>query len=125
MASDFDPKFDPAFQRGFDGPVVGGRASPTRPAEHVDTSPAVELPTLRGNPFIPVLWITAAVFTIAGAAGQFVGTWLSYSGSASSAALTYVLPAVLIALTPWVFAAGLAVGIAALVIHALRCRPTG
>ena len=113
MASDFDPRFDPAFQRGFDGPVVG-------PAE---ASPPTQPPTLRGNPFIPALWITAAVFTIAGAAGQYLGTFLDSSPTASSAAQEYVLPSVLIALSPWLFAAGLALGVATLVIHALRWRP--
>jgi len=112
VASDFDPRFDPAFQRGFDGPV-----------EHVEASPATQLPTLRGNPFIPALWITAAVFTIAGVAGQYLATFLDSSPTASSATQEYVLPSVLIALSPWLFAAGLALGVAMLVIHALRWRP--
>ena len=133
MASDFDPRFDPAFQRGFDGPVVGRGATPSRRVEFtpstrvepVETSPPMDLPTLRGNPFIPALWITAAVFTIAGAASQYVATFLNYSPTASSAAVEYVLPAVLVALSPWLFAAGLALGIATLVVHALRWRPAG
>ena len=133
MASDFDPRFDPAFQRGFDGPGVDRGATPARRVEAVPssavepTSTRVETslspPTLRGNPFIPVLWITAAVFTIAGTAGQYFATFLNYSAPASSAALEYVLPSVLIALSPWLFAAGLALGVATLVIHALRWRP--
>ncbi|NYF09579.1 hypothetical protein HDC94_000735 [Leifsonia sp. AK011] len=144
MASDFDPRFDPAFQRGFDGAVERSATPAPRvesvpsasveptpvPAEvqrqvvePVETSLPTQLPTLRGNPFIPVLWITAALFAIAGAAGQYFATFLNYSAPASSAALEYVLPSVLFALSPWLFAAGLALGIATLVIHALRWRP--
>jgi hypothetical protein len=159
VASDFDPRFDPAFQRGFDGPDVDRGATPARRVEgtpstpveptpvrvepmpprvepvpprvepvppgveSVETSPPTQPPTLRGNPFIPVLWIAAAVFTTAGAAGQYFATFLNYSAPASSAALEYVLPSVLFALSPWLFAAGLALGVATLVIHALRWRP--
>jgi len=146
VASDFDPRFDPAFQRGFDGSRVEPvETSPTRPSrvepvetararrvdesrrvELVETSPAFEAalpPTLRGNPFIPALWIVAAVFTLAGAASQYLATFINYSPTASSAAIEYVLPSVLITLSPWLFGAGLAAGIATLVIHALRWRP--
>ncbi len=151
MASDFDPRFDPAFQRGFDqsrvepvetsptrpSRVEPGETSPSRPhvdesrrvesrrVELVETSPpnAALPPTLRGNPFIPALWIVAVVFTAAGVWAQYFAQTLTYSPTAPTAAQEYVLPAVLSALSPWLFTAGLAAGIATLVIHALRWRP--
>lgn len=138
MASDFDPRFDPAFQRGFDGPAPAPAArqvelvetshsrahvDESRGVEFVETSPAFQPPTLRGNPFIPALWIITVVFTAAGAWAQYYAQTLNYSPTAPTAAQEYVLPTVLTALSPWLFAAGLAAGIATLVIHALRWRP--
>jgi hypothetical protein len=146
VASDFDPRFDPAFQRGFDGVSPRVESQPTRVepvetsapgrpmvegvetaratrVEPVETSPEALPPTLRGNPFIPALWIVSAVFTAAGVAAQFLAQRINYSPTAPTAAQEYVLPAVLSALSPWLFAAGLAAGIATLAIHALRWRP--
>lgn len=135
MASDVDPRFDPAFQRGFE-PVV----------EHVETttpvveprSPRVELvetttPVVEPvesppgsparNPWLATLWITAAVFTIVGALTQYVAVQVTFAPTAETPAVEYVIPTVFSALSPWLFAAGLATAIAALVIHALRWQP--
>lgn len=118
MASDVDPRFDPAFQRGFE-PIPDSRVEPVEastPVEPVETSPT-------RNPWIPTLWITAAVFTLAGALTQYVATQVRFSPTADSAAIEYVIPEVFGALSPVLFAAGLATAIATLVIHALRWQP--
>ncbi len=144
MASDqsFDPRFDPAFQRGFDadvtGPPVVERSAHVEVVDRAPKAPPVPLPlvesaaapimqdapsSLRGNPWIPVLWVTAVVFTVAGVSAQYFAQTSNYSPTAATAAAEYVVPAVLSALSPWLFAVGLSTGIATLVIHALRWRP--
>ena len=137
MASDVDPRFDPAFQRGFE-PVVEPvetttplveLVETTRPrVEPVETSLVEPVETARRaapdrNPWIPALWITAAVFTIAGALTQYVATRIRFTPTADSAAIEYVIPEVFGTLSPVLFAAGLATAIATLVIHALRWQP--
>ena len=141
MASDqsFDPRFDPAFQRGFDavvtGPPVVERSARFGVVGTTPKAPPVPLPlaesvvapitkdapsTLRGNPWIPALWVAALVFTVAGVAAQYFAQNSNYSPTASTAAAEYVVPAVLLALSPWLFAVGLATGIATMVIHGMR-----
>lgn len=140
MASDVDPRFDPAFQRGFESttPRVEGASrvepvetsAPTPPrVEPVEpsqvTPPRVELadPPPARNPWLAVLWIKAAVLTIAAVVAQYIATEITYSPTAPTATQEYVIPAVFGALAPTLFAAGLATAIAALVIHALRWQP--
>ena len=146
MASDrsFDPRFDPAFQRGFDGGLVGPavversaqveltEASPAPPrvtlplVEFVEAPSANDAPrTLRGNPWIPALWVTAILLTGAGVAAQYFAQQIVYAPTASSAVVAYVFPAVSAALSPWLFAVGLATGVATMVIYALRWGPRG
>ncbi len=140
MASDVDPRFDPAFQRGFESttprvegaeraePVETSSAQPSR-VEPVETSPVtpaqVELAdsTPARNPWLAVLWIKAAVLTIAAVVAQYIATEITYSPTPPTAAQEYVIPTVFGALAPTLFAAGLATAIAALVIHALRWQP--
>jgi len=145
MASDqsFDPRFDPAFQRGFDGGLVGPavveRSAQVELTETFPAPPRLALPlvesvgahspnqaprTLRGNPWIPALWVTAAILTGAGAAAQHFAQQMVNAPTASSAVVFYVFPAVLVALSPWLFAVGLATGVATMVIHALRWSPS-
>lgn len=128
MASDVDPRFDPVFQRGFE-PVVEPVETTTPRLEPAETS-LTEFPRLDPvetspprNPWIPILWITAAVFTIAGLVAQYTSIGISYSPTAPTAAQEYVLPTVLGSLAPTLFMAGLATAIATLVIHALRWQP--
>jgi hypothetical protein len=146
VASDVDPRFDPAFQRGFESttPRVerAERVQPGLRVERVETSPPnasqaessepspvtpprVELadPPPARNPWLAVLWIKAAVLTIAAVLAQYIATEITYSPTAPTATQEYVIPAVFGALAPTLFAAGLATAIAALVIHALRWQP--
>ena len=80
-------------------------------------------PTPARNPWLAVLWIKAAVLAIAGAVAQYIAVEITYSSTAPTAAQEYVIPTVFGALSPTLFAAGLATAIAALVIHALRWQP--
>lgn len=152
MASDqsFDPRFDPTFQRGFDAMAAGSMAA--GPLEAAPVLPIVEGsgrveqvgrvpveravveraealfvrepgPSLRGNPWIRVLWMTALLLAAAGAAAQYFAQRITYAPTAPTAAIEYVVPAMLSALSPWLFAVGLATGVATMVIHALRWYP--
>jgi hypothetical protein len=134
VASDVDPRFDPAFQRGFE-PIPRARVDPgpTPDApprvEPVETSPVTAPPVAAAdssqtrNPWLTVLWITAAVFTGLAVVAQYIAIEITYSPTPPTAAQEYVIPTVFGALAPTLFAAGLATAIAALVIHALRWQP--
>jgi hypothetical protein len=139
VASDyeeFDPRFDPAFQRGYDGPAIA--AGPPRPEpagegaespsaahrDQLESAIVVQLtqPSLKGNPWVIVLWALGAGLTLAG----ITGSWQSQArlvNRAASAADYYVIPTVIQTLSPWAFAVGLAVIAAVAVLHATRWRP--
>ena len=142
MAADFDPRFDPAFQRGYDG-----AAGPVRPAveparsvvEPVETAratrsvvepvetgrPAVEplRYDTRGNPWLRALWVVAAVFTVAGMLAAYAAQATMQGANTSSAIDYYVLPLTVSQLAPWFTVTGLFAGVAALVLNAIRWRP--
>ena len=142
MAADFDPRFDPAFQRGYDG-----AAGPVRPAveparsvvEPVETAratrsvvepvetgrPAVEplRYETRGNPWLRALWVVAAVFTVTGLLATYAAQSLMQGANTSSAIDYYVLPLTVSQLAPWFTVTGLFAGVAALVLNAIRWRP--
>ena len=142
MAADFDPRFDPAFQRGYDG-----AAGPVRPAveparsvvEPVETAratrsvvepvetPAEPLETFRyetrGNPWLRALWVVAAVFTVVGLLATYAAQSLMQGANTSSAIDYYVLPLTVSQLAPWFTVTGLFAGVAALVLNAIRWRP--
>ena len=141
MASDsdeYDPRFDPAFQRGYDGPafteqkrpveVEAETANPTRAEfrrDQLEAAIVVQLtqPSLKGNPWIVVLWVLGIGLTLAG----LIGSWQAQSRLVNQAAATaidyYVIPNVIQTLAPWAFAVGLAVIAAVAVLHATRWRP--
>jgi hypothetical protein len=146
--SDFDPRFDPAFQRGFDGevaqapavrPVVrpthpsGGRST-VGPERELEAGPLDEpttlladavhpqLPSLRGNPWMRVLWAVAAVFTIGGVVATWQSQVLFSTPNGENALDYYVWPTLLQTLAPWFTFAGLVAGIGAVFLHASRWR---
>ena len=143
MAADFDPRFDPAFQRGYDGRT----AAPVRPAverarpvvEPVETPPPavelVETPAApvappetfryetRGNPWLRTLWVVAAVFTVAGLLAAYSAQAMMQGANTSSAIDYYVLPLTVSQLAPWFTVTGLFAGVAGLVLNAIRWRP--
>ncbi len=140
MTSDFDPRFDPAFQRGFDRsdntPTTGELPAPQRPAvereviEPVEFSSAeirfgvVERIDTRGNPWLRCLWVIAAAFIVVGVAGQWIAQNLFSTGASSGSVISsYVIPSVLQSLSPWFLVGGLIAVIAAVTINAVRWRP--
>ena len=141
MAADFDPRFDPAFQRGYDGRTRGPVVEPVRPVvervgsvvEPVETPPpAVELVETsaeplryetRGNPWLRALWVVAAVFTVAGMLAAYSAQAMMQGANTSSAIDYYVLPLTVSQLAPWFTVTGLFAGVAALVLNAIRWRP--
>lgn len=132
MATDFDPRFDPAFQRGYEGrgPVVPSGVRPPV-VELVETHPQpAQSPTqsppafeTRGNPWLRALWVVAAVFVVGGVAAQFAAQALLQRAYTSSPIDFYVLPLSLAQLSPWFTVAGLFAGVAAIVLGAIRWRP--
>ena len=138
MAADFDPRFDPAFQRGYDGaaaPVVervetpAAPVSPVRPVvEPVGTLAPAEPDESRryethGNPWLRALWVVAGVFTIAGVLAAYASQAMIQGANTSSAIDYYVLPLTVSQLAPWFTVTGLFAGVAALVLKAIRWRP--
>lgn len=141
MASDdeeFDPRFDPAFQRGYDGPVIAEdrrsvqvdreAADPARAEgfrDQLESTIAVQLtqPSLKGNPWIVVLWVLGIGLTLAGLIGSWQAQVKLAAGGAATAVDYYVIPTVIQALAPWAFAVGLAVIASVAVLHATRWRP--
>jgi hypothetical protein len=155
VAKNFDPRYDPAFQPGYEGPdAVVGRSAVVQPVETrratvVDpvelvtpraliepagTSPAgrsllssppppAALIETRGNPWLLALWIVAAVFVVGGIAAQFAARSLLTSGNAAGAIDYYVVPYIMVELSPWFTLAGLFAGVAAIVLSAIRWRP--
>ncbi len=141
MASDsdeYDPRFDPAFQRGYDGPVFAEDRRPVRVdrdvaepsrtevrSDQLEAAIVVQLtqPSLKGNPWIVVLWVLGIGLTLAG----LIGSWVAQSRLVDQVAATaidyYVIPNVIQTLAPWAFAIGLAVIAAVAVLHATRWRP--
>lgn len=117
MASDddrFDPRFDPAFQRGYDSP-----ASP-RPTETAVDEPAGGV---RGNPWIVVLWVLAAVFTATGVWALWQSEVQLNSPNLDNTVTFYVIPYIMQALAPWLVGAGLACFVLVVFLHAIRWRP--
>lgn len=100
-SGEFDPRYDPAFQRGYRPP-----ASPPAPA-------------VARNPWIGGLWIMAALFVAAGVAGQVVAL---LPPDDSSAASYHLVPALAGALAPWFGGAGLASVIGVVILNAARWR---
>ena len=136
MTSDFDPRFDPAFQRGFTAASVTPAAepahvvstveqpAPVRPAESHPAEPRNS--ESRGNPWLRALWVMAAVLVVVGIAGQWIALQLLAGGASGGSVLSaYVLPGILQALSPWFLVAGLISAIAAVTIKAARWRPPG
>ncbi|MDJ0333924.1 hypothetical protein QMG83_01670 [Salinibacterium sp. G-O1] len=146
---DFDPRFDPAFQRGY---VEGASTAPNR----VQRPPAVGLPpeplaaaappapdarsaavgelqahpespavSLVGNPWIRVLWIIAPVFIIGGLAGQAWAQSRMFGGFSSNGpdvVTSYIVPAVAQSICPWMVLIGLAALVGVVFLHAVRWR---
>ena len=112
MASDddrFDPRFDPAFQRGYEAP---------RGDERPTDAPV----GVRGNPWVVVLWVLAALFTATGAWALWQSEVQLESPNLDNAITFTVFPQVMRALAPWLVGAGLACLVLVVFLHAVRWR---
>ena len=146
---DFDPRFDPAFQRGYEGGGGGAprqQPAPTRveaPQESVNPPQAMDVrarpdapapvvvahpepaETLAGNPWIAVLWVIAGVFVLGGLAGQIYAQTIFGGGMSTGAGdvfRTYVIPGIIQSVCPWMILTGLAALVGVVFLHAVRWR---
>jgi hypothetical protein len=111
VASDddrFDPRFDPAFQRGYVAPHT----------EESITEPA----GLRGNPWVVVLWVLAALFTATGLWALWQSEVQLQWPNLENAITFYVFPSIMQALAPWLVGAGFACLVLVVFLHAVRWR---
>lgn len=141
-SDEFDPRFDPAFQRGFDGQPV--RAAQTRPAaEPAPAAPPIGLPPIttagddplrspsqsadaaaatdvprRLNPFL----IALAIVSVALVA---VGVWIiqvaraPFDGTDAAANVDFMLLQILGGLAPAAIALGVATAIGVVFVYAV------
>jgi FtsH-binding integral membrane protein len=112
VASDYDPRFSPAYQRGHEDdavPVV----------ELVETSPPS---TSRRNPWMPVLWLLSIFLLGFGLWAQWYSQRLFTSPNIDNVQEYYVIPSVLSSLSPWFVVVGLASLVGVVFLHAVRWR---
>jgi hypothetical protein len=144
-----DPRFDPAFQRGFDGAVTTTRRRPTigtppvlpaqaPAARPVVSTSAVPEPTapepqsvveedeaeevVRGvNPFIVVLWIVAVLLVISGA---YLTMWArtTFLTDSLSTNIDYVTIQIITYGSPLLVVLGLATAIGLVFLHAIAWK---
>lgn len=126
---DFDPRFDPAFQRGYDEPVRSVKASRPIESEAVssvsgpsieersDAEPAPE--PRRTNPFLIALAALSAAMI---AAGLVVATRLGdiFNSTQFNSELDYVSLQIVMIGTPILIGLGIATGIGVLFVFAVR-----
>lgn len=123
MASDkLDPRFDPAFQRGFDGGATAPAGGPDVPAVPA-VQPAMDAPsTLHGNPWVVVLWVLGPTLLVAGIWGLWQAQIIRTSPNTTSASSYYVLPGLLQLFAPWLAIVGLITIVGVVFLHAVRWR---
>ena len=147
---DFDPRFDPAFQRGYEGvadaPPKASRATPpaARPAELAstgerpttvepgradstrpnETARPDEPPPRRTNPFIIVL-LAVSVLLIGGGLYLVVRMRDLFANTQSSTDFDFVTLQVLIGAAPIAIGLGVATGIGVLFSYAIKWDKAG
>ena len=124
--SDFDPRFDAAFQRGYDGPPPSSQKQPTEPAAQsvplirVDADVSREEPVeRRANPFLIALTIASIAFVSAGLVLVFQLRAL-FGDTQASADFDYITLQTLMIGSPILVGLGLATGIGVLFVYAVR-----
>jgi hypothetical protein len=124
--SDFDPRFDPAFQRGYDGPAVASKKQTTEPAPEsipliqVDADVSRDEPIeRRTNPFLIALTIASIAFVAAGLVLVFQLRAL-FADTQASADFDYITLQTLMIGAPILVGLGLATGIGVLFVYAVR-----
>jgi len=148
-AARIDPRFDPAFQRGFEGAVTTTRrrslpgVPPVLPAQQQIVPPPVsppaaavsapapvadaveevaEEPAARGmNPFVVVLWVVAAVLVLV---GGYLAQWVrtTFLTDSVSTNIDYVTIEIVKYGAPLLIVLGLATAIGLLFLHAIAWR---
>ncbi len=124
MASDdidYDPRFDPVFQRGHEDDLPR-RVVPAPVAEPVPVSVVGNPASLRGNPWVVVLWVLALGLSAAGLWATWYAQDLYASPTIGNVESYYVMPAVLSAIAPWLLGVGLLALVAVVFLHAVRWR---
>jgi hypothetical protein len=144
---DFDPRFDPAFQRGYDGvadatpkaprptPPAARAAEPefagewpaaleSRRADGVGQKDSDDAPGRRTNPFMIVL-LAVSVLLIGG--GVYLVTRMRdlFANTQSSTDFDFVTLQVLIGAAPIAIGLGVATGIGVLFIYAIKWDKAG
>jgi hypothetical protein len=133
MSEDFDPRFDPAFQRGYDGPMTfpeRTRAGEGPVAEQHAGEPArtreqtepIDEPTPGVNPFLVVLGALAVVLI---GVGLYLVSRMGDLYADASSEFDFVAVQALLALAPLLIALGAATGIGLLFVLAMRWRASG
>lgn len=140
---DFDPRFDPAFQRGY---VDDGTAAPRKflgiealglssepivlPPQGVEPTgtlpplhPEPAVVSLEGNPWVKALWVAAPVLIVVGIVGMVWGQ-SQYSGQVSTTDVftNSVLPQLMYAMCPGMIQVGFAALVGVVFLHAVRWR---
>ena len=140
MAEHFDPRFDPAFQAGYDpkDDIPAGRKRSPSAANEFDgiASPGqidrdgidaagrseptgVQLEPAEANPFEPMLWIVAAVLVVVGAAATFWANSVAFSRPGSMLEWQQILQSSAWALSTPMITVGLGTGVGLLFRRAL------
>jgi len=130
--SDFDPRFDPAFQRGYDGPAVtppatsDASAPAAPPLVRIDPQAAVapqaeldELPPRRGNPFLVALAVIGVALAVGGLVLVFQLRTIFGDGNGNPD-FDYVTLQTLMIAAPILTGLGVATGIGVLFVFAVR-----
>lgn len=122
-SSGFDERFDPVFQRGHEDDAIAFAPHPPREAAAIAVPSATEPPpSLRGNPWVVVLWAIAVLFSAGGLWMAWYSQVLFASPNVENVVTYYVLPAVLDALAPWLLGVGIATLAGVVFLHATRWR---
>ena len=130
--SDFDPRFDPAFQRGFDGRTrpaskqTDDAAPESPPLVRIDPDAAAladpepeDLLARRGNPFLVALIALAVALTVGGLALVFQLRTI-FADSTASSEFDYITLQTLTIGAPILVGLGIATGVGVLFVLAAR-----
>ncbi|CAN5342157.1 hypothetical protein BH11ACT4_BH11ACT4_15670 [soil metagenome] len=136
---DFDPRFHPAYQRGYEG-VVDAAAAPSRPAPHAAPplpaqgpaaapaphAPAAALvddpadtPSRKANPFVITLVVISAAL-LGGGLYLVVSIRRLFADVQGSTSFDYVTLQVLIGIAPIAIGLGVATALGVLFVYAVR-----
>lgn len=136
--SAFDPRYDPAFQPGWDGPSAETLPERARPQETPRVAPATsermvvvagaepeeqdDSPTRRINPFLVAIGAVAVLLVLA-------GLWMAWRATSvitdpSASQIDYAMLQMFLFAAPFTVLLGVASGIGILFAFAVRWRPS-